>query len=159
MINGAYNANFLRQLWKSIKTKRPRKRMKCVLFDQESTPANKTIVSISTVCACGFELVDHTPHSDLAIIYSPAWKTFGNDYIGRWRLFDQHDKQSFLKNQMSIYMEINKAVINKIKKRGFQSSSITASSSLYVLLGHRRLNNRRLNITEMESIAINLQLI
>ena len=42
-----------------------------------SAPAHKSVVAMAVVCDCGFELVDHPPHSpDLApsIFSSPTWK-------------------------------------------------------------------------------------
>ena len=41
--------------------------MKGVLFHQDNAPAHKSIVAMAAMPDCGFELVDHPPHSpDLA---------------------------------------------------------------------------------------------
>lgn len=41
--------------------------MKGVLFHQDNTPAHKFLVSMTAVCDCNFQLVDHPSYSlDLA---------------------------------------------------------------------------------------------
>lgn len=66
-INGEYYANLLRELRKAIKSKRPGKLTKGVLFHQDNAPAHKSVVAMAAVRDCGFELVDHPPYSpDLA---------------------------------------------------------------------------------------------
>lgn len=56
-----------RQLQKAIKSKRPGKWMKGVLFQQDNAPAHKSVVAMTAVRVCGFELVNHPPHyPDLA---------------------------------------------------------------------------------------------
>ena len=60
-------ANLLRQLRKTIKSKRPGKLKKGVLFHQDNAAALKSVVAMFDVRDCGFELVDHPPYSpDLA---------------------------------------------------------------------------------------------
>jgi len=66
-INGEYYANLLRQHRKAIKSKRPGKLTKEVLFHEDNAPAHKSLVAMATLRDCGFELVDHPPYSpDLA---------------------------------------------------------------------------------------------
>ena len=66
-INGEYYAKLLRELQQAIKPKRPGKLTKGVLLHQDNAPAHKSLVAMSTVHDCGFELIDHPPHSpDLA---------------------------------------------------------------------------------------------
>uniref|UniRef100_A0A673BIC6 Histone-lysine N-methyltransferase SETMAR n=1 Tax=Sphaeramia orbicularis TaxID=375764 RepID=A0A673BIC6_9TELE len=55
------------ELRKAIKSKRPGKLSKGVLFHQDNAPAHKLTVAMAAVKDCGFELVDHPPYSpDLA---------------------------------------------------------------------------------------------
>ena len=43
------------------------KQSKGILFHQGNAPAYKSVVTMSTVHVCGFELIDHPPYSlDLA---------------------------------------------------------------------------------------------
>ena len=66
-INGEYYAELLRELRQAIKLKRPGKLTKGVLLHQDNTPAHKSLVAMSAVHDCGFELIDHLPYSpDLA---------------------------------------------------------------------------------------------
>ncbi|GLD62679.1 histone-lysine N-methyltransferase SETMAR-like protein [Lates japonicus] len=66
-INGEYYANLLRQLRKAIKSKRPGKLTKGVLFHQDNAAAHKSVVAMAAVRDCGFELVNDPPYfPDLA---------------------------------------------------------------------------------------------
>ena len=66
-INGEYYAKLLRELRRAIKSKRPGKLTKGVLLHQDNAPAHKSLVVMSAVHDCDFELIDHPPHSpDLA---------------------------------------------------------------------------------------------
>ena len=66
-INREYYAKLLRELRQAIKSKRPGKLTKGVLLHQDNAPAHKSLVAMSTVHDCGFELIDHPPYSpDLA---------------------------------------------------------------------------------------------
>ena len=66
-INGEYYAKLLRELRQAIKSKRPGKLTKGVLLHQDNAPAHKSLVAMSAVHDCGFELIDHPPYSpDLA---------------------------------------------------------------------------------------------
>ena len=66
-INGEYYAKLLRELRQAIKSKRPGKLTKGVLLHQDNAPAHKSLVAMSPVHDCGFELIDHIPYSpDLA---------------------------------------------------------------------------------------------
>ena len=66
-INGEYYAKLLRELRQAIKSKRPRKLTKGALLHQDNAPAHKSLVAMSTVHDCSFELIDHHPYSpDLA---------------------------------------------------------------------------------------------
>ena len=68
-INGEYYAKLLRELRQAIKSKRPGKLTKGVLLHQDNAPAHKSLVAMSAVHDCGFELIDHPPYSpDLAPI-------------------------------------------------------------------------------------------
>ena len=59
-------ANLLRQLQKAFKSKRPGKLTEGVLFHQDNA-AHKSVVAITDMHDCGFELVDNRPCSpDLA---------------------------------------------------------------------------------------------
>ena len=62
-INGEYYANLLRQLQKAIKSKQPAKLTKGVIFHHGNAPAQKSVVALSTVHACGYELINHPPYS------------------------------------------------------------------------------------------------
>ena len=67
-INGEYYAKLLRDLRQAIKSKRPGKLTKGVLPHQDNAPAHKSMVAMSAVHDCGFELIDHPPYSpDLAL--------------------------------------------------------------------------------------------
>uniref|UniRef100_A0A3Q0S4Q4 Tc1-like transposase DDE domain-containing protein n=1 Tax=Amphilophus citrinellus TaxID=61819 RepID=A0A3Q0S4Q4_AMPCI len=51
----------------AIKSKRPRKLTKGVLFHQDNAAAHKSVVAMAAVRNCGFELADNPPYSpDLA---------------------------------------------------------------------------------------------
>ena len=68
-INGEYYTKLLRELRQAIKSKRPGKLSKDVrvLLYQDNAPAHKSLVAMSAVHDCGFELIDHPPYSpDLA---------------------------------------------------------------------------------------------
>ena len=66
-INGEYYAKLLKELRQAIKSKRPGKLTKGVLLHQDNAPAHKSLVAMSAVHDCGFELIDHPPYSpDLA---------------------------------------------------------------------------------------------
>ena len=66
-INGEYYAKLLRELRQAIKSKRPGKLTKGVLLHQDNASAHKSLVAMSAVHDCGFELIDHPPYSpDLA---------------------------------------------------------------------------------------------
>ena len=66
-INGEYYAKLLRELQQAIKSKRPGKLTKGVLLHQDNAPAHKSLVAMSAVHDCGFELIDHPPYPpDLA---------------------------------------------------------------------------------------------
>ena len=66
-INGEYYAKLLRELRQAIKSKRSGKLTKGVLLHQDNAPALKSLVAMSAVHDCGFELIDHPPYSpDLA---------------------------------------------------------------------------------------------
>ena len=66
-INGEYYAKLLRELRQAIKSKQPGKLTKGVLLHQDNAPAHKSLVAMSAVHDCGFELIDHPPYSpDLA---------------------------------------------------------------------------------------------
>ena len=66
-INGEYYVKLLRELRQAIKSKRPGKLTKGVLLHQDYAPAHKSLVAMSAVYDCGFELIDHPPYSpDLA---------------------------------------------------------------------------------------------
>ena len=54
-INGEYYANLLRELRKAIKSKRPGKLTKGVLFHQDNAPAHKSVVAMAAVRDCVFE--------------------------------------------------------------------------------------------------------
>ena len=62
-INGEYYAKLLRELRQVIKSKRPGKLTKGVLLHQDNAPAHKSLVAMSAVQDCGFELIDHPPYS------------------------------------------------------------------------------------------------
>ena len=47
-------------------SKRPEKLTKGILLHQDNAPAHKSLVAVSAVHDCGFELIDHPPYSDLA---------------------------------------------------------------------------------------------
>ena len=67
IINGEYYAKLLRELRQTIKSKRLGKLTKGVLLQQVNVPAHKSLVAMSAVYDCGFELIDHPPYSpDLA---------------------------------------------------------------------------------------------
>ena len=51
LIDGEYFANLLRQLQKAIKSKRPGKLTKGVLFFQDNAPARKSVIAMFTVHA------------------------------------------------------------------------------------------------------------
>ena len=53
----------LRELRQAIKSKRPGKLTKGVLLHQDNALAHKSLVAMSAVHSCGFELIDHTPYS------------------------------------------------------------------------------------------------
>ena len=73
IINGEYYAKLLRELQQAIKSKQPEKLTKGVLLHQDNTPAHKSLVAMSAVHGCDFELIDHPPYSpDLA----PHWIIF-----------------------------------------------------------------------------------
>ena len=64
-INGEYYAKLLRELRQAIK--RPGKLTKGVLLHQDNALAHKSLVAMSAVHDCSFELFDHPPYSpDLA---------------------------------------------------------------------------------------------
>ena len=66
-INGEYYAKLLRELRQAIKSKRLGKLTKGVLLHQDNAPGHKSLVAMSAVHDCGFELIDHLPYSpDLA---------------------------------------------------------------------------------------------
>ena len=66
-------AELLRELRQAIKSKRPGKLTKSVLLHQDNAPALKSLVAMSAVHDCGFELIDHPPYSpDLAPSDSPV---------------------------------------------------------------------------------------
>ena len=66
-INGEYYAKLLRELQQAIKSKWPGKLTKGVLLHQDNALAHKSLVAMSAVRDCGFELIDHPPYSpDLA---------------------------------------------------------------------------------------------
>ena len=55
------------KLREDIKSKRPGKLTKGILFDQDNTPPHKAAVTMATIRDCGFEIVPHPPYSpDLA---------------------------------------------------------------------------------------------
>ena len=63
-----YYANSLKKLRKAIKSNRPEKLKKVVLFHQDNAPAYKPVVAMFTVNDCDFELIDHLPYFlDLAL--------------------------------------------------------------------------------------------
>ena len=67
-INGEYYAKLLRELRQAIKSKRSGKLTKGVLLHQDNAPAHNSLVAMSAVHDCGFELIDHPPYSpDLAL--------------------------------------------------------------------------------------------
>ena len=78
-INVEYHANLLRKLLKAIKSKRPRKLTKSVLFHQDNALAHNSVVAMSTVHDCGFKLTNIPS-------YSPDWGP--PDYF----LFPNHEK-------------------------------------------------------------------
>ena len=66
-MNEEYYSKLLRQLQKAIKSKQPGKLTKGILLHQDNDPAHKSVIAMSTVHDCGFELIDHLPCSpDLA---------------------------------------------------------------------------------------------
>lgn len=66
-INGQYYASLLSQLKTAIKSKRPGKLKKGVLFHQDNAPAHKSTVAMATIHHCGYKLIEHPPYSpDLA---------------------------------------------------------------------------------------------
>ena len=66
-INGEYYAKLLRELRQAIKSKQPGKLTKGVLLHQDNASAHNSLVAMSAVHDCGFELIDHPPYSpDLA---------------------------------------------------------------------------------------------
>ena len=62
-INRQYYAKLLRELQQAIKSKQPGKLTKGVLLHQDNAPAHKSLVAMSAVHDCGFELIDHPPYS------------------------------------------------------------------------------------------------
>ena len=60
-IHGEYYAKLLRELRQAIKSKWPGKLTKGVLLHQDNAPAHKSLVAMSTVKNCGFELIDYPP--------------------------------------------------------------------------------------------------
>ena len=62
IINGEYYAKLLRELRQGIKSKRPGKLTKSVLLHQDNARAHKSLVAMSAVRDCGFELIDHPPY-------------------------------------------------------------------------------------------------
>ena len=66
-VTGDYYSSLLVQLRENIKSKRPGKLTKGVLFHQDNAPPHKAAVSMATIHQCGFEIVPHPPYSpDLA---------------------------------------------------------------------------------------------
>ena len=62
-----YYATLVRELRQAIKSKRPGKLTKGVLLYQDIAPDHKSLVAMSAMHDCGFELIDHPPYSpDLA---------------------------------------------------------------------------------------------
>ena len=54
---------------------------------QCARPALKFFIAMAAVHDCGFDLVDHPPHSSnlaLSIFCSPTWKTFGWETVSDW---------------------------------------------------------------------------
>ena len=89
-------------LWKVVLvrniSKQPGKLMKGVPFNQDNAPAHKSVVAMSAVHDCGFELVDHPPYSpDLApsIFYSPIWK---KTHLAAW--------EAVLGPMMRLYLQL-----------------------------------------------------
>ena len=67
IINEEYYATLLRELRQAIKSKRPGKLTKGVLLHQDNAAAHKSLVAMSAVHDCGFELIYHPLYSpDLA---------------------------------------------------------------------------------------------
>ena len=62
-INGEYYANLRRELRQATKSKRPGKLAKGVLLHQDNASAHKSLVAMSIVHDCGFELINHPPYS------------------------------------------------------------------------------------------------
>ena len=95
-LNGEYYANLLRQLRKAIKSKRPGKLMKGVLFHEDNAPAHKSVVAVWD-CGLNWLITLHILliWHHLTIICSPTWKTLGWEavsdqwwgHICSWGLF------------------------------------------------------------------------
>ena len=84
-IKGEYYAKLLRELRHTIKSKRPEKLKKGVLLYQDSTPALKSLVAMSVVHDCGFELIDHPPYSpDLAPSDYFLFPNLKKHLAGKW---------------------------------------------------------------------------
>lgn len=111
-INGEYNVNLLRELRNAIKTKRPTDECGCVSYIRRQ------------VRDCGVELVDHPPHyHDLTNICSKNYKKKSlivNQFCIYVHLISAVDdilinrmNWSSFHGEMSVYLEITDAVINK----------------------------------------------
>ena len=89
-INGEDYAKLLRELRQAIKSKRPGKLTKGVLLHQENAPAHKSLVAMSAVHDCGFELIDHPPYSpDLAPSDYFLFPNLKKYLAGKW--YESHD--------------------------------------------------------------------
>ena len=84
-----YYAKLLRELRQAIKSKRPGKLTKGVLMKQDNAPAHKSLVAMSAAHDCGFELIDHPPHSpDLALSYYFLFPNLKKHLVGKRRESD-----------------------------------------------------------------------
>ena len=72
--NREYYAILVRQLRKAIRSKRPGKLSKGVLFHQDNAPACTSVVAMAAGRDRGFELVDHP-------LYSPQADVAPSDYF------------------------------------------------------------------------------
>ena len=84
-INEEYFAKLLRELRQAIKSKQPGKLTKDVLLHQDNVPAHKSLVALSAVHDCGFELIDHPPYSpDLAPSDDFLFPNLNKHLAGKW---------------------------------------------------------------------------
>ena len=84
-MNREYYVKLLRELQQVIKSKQSGKLTKGVLLHQDNAPAHKSLVAMSAVHDCGFELIDHPLYSpDLELSDHFLYPNLKKHLAGKW---------------------------------------------------------------------------